>query len=115
MNIRCLLVATISLSSFFVSCKPETEKALDESLSLVSPDGVRIANSLEDLSQFNFANPQHSAVGKLTVTKITYGYEPGAPAEENLPTGYKRTLANIHYKTSAGEKGTYWVEVVRPL
>lgn len=117
MKKQMLMLVGVFMSCFLGACRPAHDVALQENLPLVSPSGVRIADSLEDLTEADFLTQRHGVGNAITVTKITYGWEHGAPPQDKAwaeKAGASVTLANIHYKTSKGEKGTYWMEVVRP-
>jgi hypothetical protein len=115
MKRHLLLVAVLLGGSVLGGCHSSDELPAEDNLSLVSPTGVRIANSLKDLEKADVLTNKHD--NKITITKITYGWEPNGPPEEKLlseKNGATITRANVYYKTSVGEEGIYWIEVVSP-
>ncbi len=111
---RQLLLVTVLLGcSLLEACHSGNELTAEDNLSLVSPSGVRIANSLNDLKKADVLTNKHD--DKITITKITYGWEPDGPPENKVQTekdGATVTRANVYYKTSTGEDGIYWIEIV---
>ncbi|WP_128546258.1 hypothetical protein [Larkinella soli] len=117
-----------AMSSFFLACSkpfpPASQKIGQRRLQLVSPDGVRIANSIEELK----SRIESSGIGwddnrgenprmlePITITKITYGQEKGSPPlPPTMGQKVKVTLANVHYKTSTGKKAVYWLSIFQP-
>lgn len=94
-------------------CHSGNDLPAEDSLSLVSPTGVRIANSLTDLEKADVLTNKHDS--KITITKITYGWESGGPLKDKAlaeKNGATVTRANVYYKTAKGEDGIYWIEIV---
>ncbi len=99
--------------SVLAECHSSDELPAEDSLSLVSPTGVRIANSLKDLEKADVLTNKHD--DKITITKITYGWEPDGPPEDKVlaeKNGATVTRANVYYKTSKDKDGIYWIEIV---
>lgn len=113
MNRQLLLVAVLLGCSLLGGCHSGDELPAEDSLSLVSPTGVRIANSLKDLEKADVLKNKHH--DKITITKITYGWEPDGPPEDKVlaeKNGATITRTSVYYKTSVGEEGVYWIEIV---
>lgn len=108
-----LRVAVLLGGGLLGGCHSGNELPAEDNLSLVSPAGVRIANSLKDLEKADVLTNKHD--GKITITKITYGWEPNGPSEDKVlaeRNGATVTRANVYYKTAKGEDGIYWIEIV---
>ncbi|PRY35471.1 hypothetical protein CLV58_11456 [Spirosoma oryzae] len=113
MKRQSLIVAVLLGGSLLGGCHSGDKLTAEDNLSLVSPTGVRIANSLKDLEKADVLTNKHD--GKITITKITYGWEPNGPLEDKAwaeKNGSTITRANVHYRTSKGADGIYWIEIV---
>ena len=109
-----LSIAFGAVCNFLVGCNSngfQEDKVVAQSdISLVSPKGVRIANSVDELAKMPLSSNGLPVSTPITITKIVYNWE-NVEAPDVEPTGSQR--ATIHYKTSTGEKGVYFVEVGR--
>lgn len=106
---KIVLLTAIATVSMFSSCSPtafQKVRSIQPGLSLIAPNGVRLANSTQEI----VANTKPTFVSKYgsgvtcTVTKITYGGV--APFEERvIQSG--AAVARIDFKTSKGQVGDF--------
>ena len=106
---KIVLLIAVAAVCVLSSCSPtafQEVRSIQPGLSLVAPNGVRLANSTEEIitnAKSTFESKYGSGV-TCTVTKITYGGV--APFEERaIQAG--AAVARVDFKTSKGQIGDF--------
>jgi len=103
-----ILIACV-VGSFTFGCSSnaiQEEKIVSQpSLSLVSPEGTRIANSLDELASLPFTKDR-----PVTITKIDYR-QPFAFMTSTRPDERTATQAIVHYRSAEGKLGQFIIEM----
>ena len=103
------LLAIASLLGFlFSSCRSDSSQAVQPGLQLVSPNGVRLAKSVEELEQLTHqlrADKQGEGVA-IIITKIDY--------KQLRPCPENRVAARVYYRTSKGQQDHFELDGGRP-
>ncbi len=91
------------LSFLFSSCSTNHNQAVQPGLQLVSPTGVKIAKSVEELEQFahRLMEDKHGAGTLITITKVDY--------KELRPSPENSVAATVYYRTSKGQQDHFEV------
>ncbi|AUD02714.1 hypothetical protein [Spirosoma pollinicola] len=104
-----LIIVVASISGLF-SCSPtmlqEKSEGIKPNLSLVSPNGVRLANSMSELMLKTRPTVErmYGPSVNYTVTKISYD---GVASFEDEAIKGKTAVAKVDFKTSVGQTGNF--------
>ncbi|GAB3743253.1 hypothetical protein [Spirosoma lituiforme] len=114
MKILIFNVAFCIVCNILIGCHSngfqEDEVITQLDITLISPKGIRIANSVEELTKMLSSSNTQPINGPITITKIVYNWgNVVAPRSESI----KKQKAAIYYKTLTGEVGVYFVEISR--
>lgn len=108
-----ILIACV-VGSFTSGCSSdafqEDRIVAQPNLSLVSPEGVRIANSLDDLANLPYMDNGKIVDAPVRITKIEYSWDRNTtPFMESIRYEKGTAIqALIHYTTATGKPGQ-WV------
>jgi len=97
-------MALVGGATLLAGCNSPTlnENQVKNQLSLVAPNGIRLANSITDIKKsFESFDPSKT---NIMITKITYGGV--APYEEQL-IKEGSAIAKITYRTVKGQTGNF--------
>lgn len=103
------LLAVASLLAFlFSSCSTDHNQAVQPDLQLISPNGVKIAKSVDELEQLahQLMEDKHGAGTAITITKVDY--------KDLRPSPENSVAATVYYRTSKGQQDHFEIYGGRP-
>lgn len=103
-----LLAIASLLGLLFTSCSTDHNQAVQPDLQLISPDGVKIAKSVEELEQLahQLMEDKHGVNTAITITRVDY--------RELRPSSENRVAAIVYYKTAKGQQDHFDFYAGRP-